>query len=141
MVKSFIENQVSDLTNDDTNLYPQMAVFYDQSTYGEKTETYGLTVYILDLPLTKQDEVKVEQQIISDCKQIAEDIVADIRNGFKIFVFDDNVIVQSSAIVPLIDTTTQMLTGVSMSLSIQIPFLANACDAPLVGVTPTPARS
>ena len=38
MVRKFVENQVSDITNEEVNEYPLMAVFFDSSNYQEKTE-------------------------------------------------------------------------------------------------------
>ncbi len=136
-VKKFYQGEIPEITNDKKTEYPLLYPLYTGSTYDIHVENMNFEVYILDLPLTKEDRVDQQRNIVSDCKQVAEDIIADINNGGNIFVFTDQVDVVDSSITPAIDTQTNLMSGVILNLTIALPYTASACNAPLTGVTPT----
>ncbi len=136
-VKKFYQGEIPEITNDKKTEYPLLYPLYTGSTYDVHVENMNFEVYILDLPLTKEDRVDQQRNIVSDCKQVAEDIIADINNGGNIFVFTDQVDVVDSSITPAIDTQTNLMSGVILNLTIALPYTASACNAPLTGVTPT----
>lgn len=135
MVNDFYEGEIVEV--DDGGNYPFIYPLYTGSTYEDNSENLNFEVYVMENALTKKDDIAQQRNAVSDCKQIAEDIIADIKNGGNIFVFDDQVDLEDYSLTPAIDVRTQTLTGVILNLTIAIPFTANACVLPLEGVTPT----
>jgi hypothetical protein len=136
-LKTFVHGEQPEMTNEKFEEYPLLFLLYTGSQYAEGTETLNFEVYILDLPLNKETRLENQTEVVSDCKQVAEDILADIELGGNIFVFPDFVNVVNASILPAIDTTTNLLSGVILSLGIDIPWTKDSCNAPITGVTPS----
>jgi hypothetical protein len=136
-LKTFVHGEQPEMTNEKLEEYPLLFLLYTGSQYAEGTETLNFEVYILDLPLNKETRLENQTEVVSDCKQVAEDILADIELGGNIFVFPDFVNVVNASILPAIDTTTNLLSGVILSLGIDIPWTKDSCNAPITGVTPS----
>jgi hypothetical protein len=136
-LKTFVHGEQPEMTNEKFEEYPLLFLLYTGSQYDEGTETLNFEVYILDLPLNKETRLENQTEVVSDCKQVAEDILADIELGGNIFVFPDFVNVVNASILPAIDTTTNLLSGVILSLGIDIPWTKDSCNAPITGVTPS----
>jgi hypothetical protein len=136
-LKTFVHGEQPEMTNEKLEEYPLLFLLYTGSQYGDGVETVNFEVYILDLPLNKETRLENQTEVVSDCKQVAEDILADIELGGNIFVFPDLVNVVNASILPAIDTTTNLLSGVILSLGIDIPWTKDSCNAPLTGVIPT----
>lgn len=119
--------------------YPLLHLVYNGSGYDENEKTYSFDLYILDAPPVGIDPAgkdAFEKQAVTSAEQVSEDILADLENGGKIFQFAFGYEIVSSRTVPLMEQTSGLLTGVLFSLSIATPYLYDACNAPLTGVTP-----
>lgn len=116
--------------------YPLMHIIYTGASYDETTKTLDFEVYILDLPSHYDNKTERQKEVVSDAEQCAEDIIADIANGQNIFIDSENYEVTNAAITPLAEEGSNVLAGVLLDLSIQIPYDRSACDAPINGVLP-----
>ena len=101
------------------------------------SKEYSFEVYILDLPPDKADKVDNQTQLVSNAEQVAEDILADMMNGDNVFNFNDLYSVTSASSTPLEETTSNSLAGVLLSISIEVGYTFDSCNAPLKGVTPS----
>jgi len=94
-------------------------------------------VYILDLPPDKAKKIENQTQLVSNAEQVAEDILADMMNGDNVFNFNDLYSVTSASSTPLEETTSNSLAGILLSISIEVGYTFDSCNAPLIGVTPS----
>ena len=116
--------------------YPLMHIIYTGASYDETTKTLDFEVYILDLPSHYDNKTERQKEVVSDAEQCAEDIIADIANGHNVFIDEENYEVTNAVITPLAEEGSNVLAGVLLDLSIQIPYDRSACDAPINGVLP-----
>ena len=98
-------------------------------TPDEGLREYSFDITFSDLTRDKEHEAEYIREAISDCTRLAEDLLAEIKNGNTLF----DPLVQSvdgSTITPFIHEDTHTLTGVTLSLSIRVPWNWSACDIP-----------
>ncbi len=114
-----------------------MHVVYTGATYDSTSKEYSFEVYILDLPADKANKIDNQQQMVSNAEQVAEDILADMRNGDNVFDFDHLYSVTNAFTTPLEETQSNSLSGILLTLSIEVGYTYDSCNAPLVGVSPT----
>ena len=139
-IKSFSHGNIEemDLGKDLDTPFPLMHVVYTGASYADKQKEYSFEIYMMDLPPDKEGSKQAYQiEVISDLEQCAEDLLADLSNGFNIFsdefLFDRD----SASTTPLEEEGSNVISGISLDIAISVPFIGNACDAPLTGVTPT----
>lgn len=135
-IRSFSFGAPEDVDLSKEGLYPLMHVVYTGATYDEGTKTLDFEVYILDLPSHYDNKTERQKEVVSDAEQCAEDVLADIANGHNIFIDDENYNVANAVITPLAEEGSNVLAGVLLDLSIEIPYDRSACDAPIDGVLP-----
>lgn len=135
-IRSFSFGAPEDVDLSKEGLYPLMHVVYTGATYDEGTKTLDFEVYILDLPSHYDNKTERQKEVVSDAEQCAEDVLADIANGHNIFIDDENYNVTNAVITPLAEEGSNVLAGVLLDLSIEIPYDRSACDAPIDGVLP-----
>lgn len=135
-IKSFSHGNIEEIDMDKYSRYPLMHVVYAGSDYEEGTKTYRFEIYIVDLPSDKIDKISYQREVISDSEQCAEDLLADLTTGGNIFSFYTYELT-SATITPLEEETKNVLSGVVLDISIQIPYQYDSCNAPLTGITPS----
>ena len=135
-IRSFSFGAPEDVDLTKEGLYPLMHVVYTGATYDEGTKTLDFEVYILDLPSHYDNKTERQKEVVSDAEQCAEDVLADIANGHNIFIDDENYNVTNAVVTPLAEEGSNVLAGVLLDLSIEIPYDRSACDAPIDGVLP-----
>ena len=138
-LKTFSFGNTEEMDLPKYNDYPLLHLNYTGADYDEGTKTYNFEIFVLDLPSDKLDKVSYQREVISDSEQCVEDLLADVLNGGNIFTFADQYEVTSASVTPLEEETKNVLAGVLLTLAIEVPYQYDSCDAPLVGVTPTPA--
>lgn len=138
-LKTFSFGNTEDMDLPKYNDYPLLHLNYTGADYDEGTKTYNFEIFVLDLPSDKLDKVSYQREVISDSEQCVEDLLADVLNGGNVFTFADQYEVTSASVTPLEEETKNVLAGVLLTLAIEVPYTYDACDAPLVGVTPTPS--
>jgi hypothetical protein len=132
LIRTFSHGSPSGVDLDKFELYPIMHVVYTGANYENTSKEYSFEIYILDLPADKADKIANQQQMVSNAEQVAEDILADMRNGDKIFDFDHLYSVSTAFTTPLEETTSNSLSGILLTLSIEVGYTYDSCNAPLV---------
>jgi len=130
LIKHFSHGQI-DLRylEKDADYYPWMHVIPGTINPAEGLREYSFDITFSDLTRDKEHESEYIREAISDCTRLAEDLLAEIKNGNTLF--DSSVqIVEGSSITPFIHEDTHTLTGVTLSLSIRVPWDWSACDIP-----------
>jgi len=130
-IHSFSHGSPSGVDLDKFELYPIMHVVYTGATYESTSKEYSFEIYILDLPADKANKIENQQQMVSNAEQVAEDILADIRNGDKVFDFDHHYSVTTAFTTPLEETTSNSLSGILLTMSIEVGYTYDSCNAPL----------
>ena len=139
-IKAFSHGNVEEMDLDKYTSFPLMHVVYTGSSYEGGQKDYGFEIYLVDIPSDKIDKISYQREVISDSEQCAEDLLADLSNGFNIFnenyLFDT----ENASITPLEEEGSNVLSGVVLDITISVPYQHDSCNAPLTGVTPpTPA--
>jgi hypothetical protein len=130
LIKHFSHGQI-DLRylEQGADYYPWMHVIPGTINPAEGLREYSFDITFSDLTRDKEHESEYIREAISDCTRLAEDLLAEIKNGNTLF--DSSVqIVDGSSITPFIHEDTHTLTGVTLSLSIRVPWDWSACDIP-----------
>ena len=109
--------------------FPWMHVVPTSVTPSAGQRAYGFDIVFTDLPREKEANAEYQRESLSDCIRLAEDLLAEIRNGLTLFgsevELSDNVTIQ-----PFIEEYTHVLTGVTMSCTLVVPWNWSACDIP-----------
>jgi len=134
MIRRFGHGQLLEADLESSHEFPLMWVSpesFDWPTDG-KTRTYGLRILFADLPLDTDGDYRERcGEVISDCKRLAEDLLGTIRNGEGPWSVQRGVVrVVTSSATPFIDERQNKLTGVELSLTVQTPYVWDACDVP-----------
>ncbi len=137
-IQSFSHGNIEEADLAKYNNYPIMHVNYTGSTYDE-VQNYSFEVYVLGLPPDKLDKISFQTEVISDSKQCLEDLISDIKIGENIFTLNEGFDLVSASMTPLEEETKNVLSGMVLDLTFQVPFTYDTCDAPLTGVIPTPS--
>jgi hypothetical protein len=140
-LRTFSHGSPSGVDLNKFEVYPTLHLVYTGANYDSTSKEYSFEVYILDLPPDKADKVDNQQQLISNAEQAAEDILADLRNGGNIFDFGHLYTLTSANTTPLEETTSNSLSGVLLTIAIEVGFEYDSCNAPLSGVTPSGSAS
>lgn len=117
--------------------YPIMHVQYNGTTYGEKSVSSAYAITLLDLPIDIDNKTINQREVISDMRQVAEDILSAIRNGDG-GIFPTNVSFENPNITIFTEDYTNVLSGVQLDLNLTYPFLYNFCISPLGTGTEAP---
>lgn len=130
LIKQFTHGQI-DLRylEQGADYYPWMHVIPGTITPQQGLREYSFDITFSDLTRDKEHEAEYIREAISDCTRLAEDLLAEIKNGNVLF--DSSVqIVDGSTITPFIHEDTHTLTGVTLSCAIRVPWDWSACDIP-----------
>lgn len=137
MLTTFTHGDPTEVDIEKIESYPLMHLVYTGSSYDTNTKRYSVELYLLDVPGDDSDEAAHEREAVSDAEQIAEDILADLENGHQIFdSFKHRYEIGSASTSPLTDEGRNRMVGVLLDLEIVVPYRYDACNAPLVGVSP-----
>jgi hypothetical protein len=129
LLQRFTHGQLMEADMGKENLYPWMHVAPVSVVPSTGSRTYSFDVVIADLPRDKEQKADYQKESISDCIRIGEDLLAEIRNGYTLFGYDaelqDNV-----SMAVFMEEFEHTLTGVTLSLSLTLPWNWSACDIP-----------
>jgi len=90
---------------------------------------YSFEITFADWVRAKEEKQENEVTVISDLHRCALDLCAEITNGN--ILFGDEVTIQGDAIItPFIDEFANTLSGVTLQITIRIPYDWSACDIP-----------
>ena len=137
LLKTFTHGSPSGVDLEKFEVYPALHLVYTGATYESTSKEYSFEVYILDLPPDKAKKIENQTQLVSNAEQVAEDILADMMNGDHVFDFNDLYTVTNASTTPLEETTSNSLAGILLTISIEVGYAFDSCNAPLSGVTPS----
>lgn len=90
---------------------------------------YSFNITFADWVRAKEDKQENEVTVISDMHRCALDLCAEITNGN--ILFGDEVTINGDAVIePFIDEFANVLSGVTLQITIRIPYDWSACDIP-----------
>lgn len=140
-LRQFSHGSPEDLDQGKEPEYPLLHLVLTGVNYPDRTtdslgtsKTYSLNIFILSLPPDKIDKTSHQKEVISDSIQIAEDVIADVINGFNVFTDAGQYYTSAVSIEPLEEETKNVLAGVLLSLDLTVPYTWDACTLPLTGV-------
>jgi len=136
MLHDFTHGNIEQADLDKYQEYPVMHATLINSTVQDKIKTWDFELYFFDLPSDKQEKMEHQKEVISDCDQIANDLINDIHIINEVLPYE--FIVSSASIAPLLYATSNQVCGVVLNISIDTPFI-DACNLPITGITPTPS--
>jgi hypothetical protein len=129
LIRRFSHGQIDKTDLEKDQQFPWMHVVPTSVTPSAGQRAYGFDIVFTDLPREKESNAEYQRESLSDCIRLAEDLLAEIRNGLTLFGSDvellDNVSMQ-----PFIEEYTHVLTGVTLSCTLVVPWNWSACDIP-----------
>lgn len=109
--------------------YPWMHVAPSSTNYDEGQRGMSFDILFADLVRDKDDKPENEKEIISDCSQLFEDLLATIENNT---LFGDNALLQKPiTITPFLNSFTNNLTGVEGTITIELDYTFDFCSVPV----------
>jgi hypothetical protein len=129
LIKRFSHGQidVTDIMKDAE--YAWMHVVPVSMNPATGTRSYSFDIIFADLPRDKEDKTEYQRESLSDCIRLAEDLLAEIQNGYTIFGRDVE-LEEGATITPFMEEYTHVLTGVTLSLTMTFSWDWNACEIP-----------
>ena len=130
IVKHFSHGVPGDFDMQKFGQYPAMHVFPTQFSYGIGAKTVDLTIYIFDKPRQTEEKDNNIKEVVSDCQQIGEDLISTLTRDE--IMFGDRVsVLGSPTMSPASEEYGNVLSGVIIELTLEIPWQANLCGLPL----------
>ena len=112
--------------------YPSMHITPIGVSFGEGTANFDFDVIVYSQHRDSGDSDAWIKYHLSDMLQIMSDLIAEIKNGFTQFEKDKNFVISLPVnCVPFIEEGNNITEGWIMSLTIQTPYTANSCIAPV----------
>lgn len=129
LIKRFSHGQidVADIMKDAE--YAWMHVVPVSMNPATGTRSFSFDVIFADMPRDKEDKTEYQRESLSDCIRLAEDLLAEIQNGYTIFGRDVE-LEEGATITPFMEEYTHVLTGVTLSLTMTFSWDWNACEIP-----------
>jgi hypothetical protein len=95
--------------------------------YHNGSRSIAIDVMIADLVKDKDGKPFSELSVINNCHLIFEDLLAELENGT---LFGDNTILQMPiSVTPFFNSFSNNLAGVEGTITIEVDFTFNQCDA------------
>jgi hypothetical protein len=116
---------------DQNEQYPFMHVVPNNIKPVEGGMQFDFQILFADIPRDKETKAEYQREVISDCVRLAQDLIAEVKNGLVLFGFDVQ-LVTPPVIEPFVEEYKNTLTGVSFSLQLEVPWDWSACDIPAV---------
>ena len=111
------------------NLFPWMHVVPVNVQPVNGAHAFTFDVLFCELPRDKEQKEEYQREALSDCIRLAEDLLAEVRNGGVVFG-EDVVLREGATIVPFMEEYSYVLTGVTLTLTMEFPWDWSACDIP-----------
>ena len=90
---------------------------------------YQFEVVFYDLPRAKEVENEYQREVISDMARLALDLISEIKNGNVLF--DSSVDMDGDPVITaFVESYSQVVTGVTLQMSLIVPYNWNACEIP-----------
>jgi len=129
IIRSYTYGESKDIDLSQAPEYPLMHSILTGVQTGVGSRTFRLTIVFADLPRSVEDKSRYQREVVSDCIQLIEDLLAEIRNGYNVFGYDvelDSV----PLIEPFLMEYKHTLSGAAVSFGLTFPWNWSACDIP-----------
>jgi len=129
LIKRFTHGQIDLADMDQDEQYPFMHVVPNNIKPVDGGLQFDFQIMFADIPRDKELKAEYQREIISDCVRLAQDLIAEVKNGIVLFGFDVQ-LVSNPTIEPFQEEYKNTLTGVTFSLQLEVPWDWSACDIP-----------
>ena len=129
MINQFSHGSISLIDIPKENRYPVMHVAPGSITPMPGMMEYSFDVLFFDCPRAKEEKADYQREVISDMTRLALDLIAEVMNGNVLFNRDVE-LSGTSTIDPFVEDYSQVVTGVTLSLVLQVAYDWSACDIP-----------
>lgn len=129
LIKRFTHGQIDLADMDQDEQYPFMHVVPNNIRPVDGGLQFDFQIMFADIPRDKELKAEYQREIISDCVRLAQDLIAEVKNGIVLFGFDVQ-LVSNPTIEPFQEEYKNTLTGVTFSLQLEVPWDWSACDIP-----------
>jgi len=106
-----------------------MHVTPTQVAWATGERSYSFTIIFADIPRDKETAAEYQREIVSDCLRLAEDLLAEVKNGGVIFG-DEVTLDTGASATPFMAEYTHTLTGIQLTIGLTFPYKWSACDIP-----------
>ena len=121
-INSFFFGDIADLGADSPVQYPVLYADVSPSNFSYKV--IGLNLQMMVMDIVKKD-LSNENDVLSDCLQIMEDVIIELRNPIEIFLIQDSI-----NLTPFSDSQGDEVSGWTANITINIPSTYNSCAVP-----------
>jgi len=134
MIRRFTHGQIdlADQLQDDQ--YPFMHVVPEQIRPVDGGMQFDFLIMFADIPRDKEYKAEYQREVISDCVRLGQDLVAEVKNGLQLFGFDVQ-LTNNPTFEPFMEEQKNTVTGVTFTLSLEVPWDWSACDIPAIWTT------
>lgn len=129
LIQKFTQGDLSSMDISKELGHPFMHVRPVSYTAEGGSRQFTFNVIFADIPRDKENHTKYQTECISDCIQLYEDLLAEIRNGGVIFGTDVELIGGATAEVFTAELT-HTLSGVQGTFTLSFPWNWSACIIP-----------
>lgn len=129
LIRKFTHGQIDLADLDMDGEYPYMHVAPGNISPVPGAMQFGFEVLFMDLPRDKEIKAEYQRESLSDCIRLAQDLITEIASSGVLFGNETQLGTQPT-ITPLIEEFKHVLTGVQISLVIELPYDWSACDIP-----------
>jgi hypothetical protein len=131
LIKRFTHGQIDLADMDQDEQYPFMHVVPNNIKPVDGGMQFDFQILFADIPRDKEVKAEYQREVISDCVRLAQDLIAEVKNGLSLFGFDVQ-LVTPPVIEPFMEEYKNTLTGVTFSLQLEVPWDWSACDIPAI---------
>ena len=131
LIKRFTHGQIDLADMDQDEQYPFMHVVPNNIRPVDGGMQFDFQIIFADIPRDKEVKAEYQREVISDCVRLAQDLIAEVKNGLALFGFDVQ-LVTPPVIEPFMEEYKNTLTGVTFSLQLEVPWDWSACDIPAI---------
>ena len=126
-LKRFSYNTIQEADLGKSDEYAWMHVAPSSISYDMNSKSVSVDIMIADLVKDKESKPFSELSVINNCHLIFEDLLAEFQNGT---LFGDNTLLQMPiSVTPFFNSFTNNLAGVEGTVTIELDFDFNECDA------------
>ena len=129
MVRSYDRQGLEvEFNNDKNNLYPGVQLLTRPGVInpGAHSTTFAFTLFAEDLVHVSQDTLLNEWDVVSDCVQILQDVIAQMNSP----KYDDWKVSTSGNFIFYFDSDNDRVAGVKIDFSIDVIYEQDTCAVP-----------
>jgi hypothetical protein len=134
MIRRFTHGQIDLADQLQNDQYPFMHVVPEQIRPVDGGMQFDFLIMFADIPRDKEYKAEYQREVISDCVRLGQDLVAEVKNGLQLFGFDVQ-LTNNPTFEPFMEEQKNTVTGVTFTLSLEVPWDWSACDIPAIWTT------